>query len=471
MNQKLYKFLNIENNKYKKIYLFQISLIFFVGILSIFFRHPMSWYDEQVHYARVITYSNDLGSTSEGSIEKGEQELINQSMRTISKSLGEPTSEVISFHWSNGFKDISDTRIVKTKDGSPAAVYSPLVYSPYIIAAWISKMIGLHTISTFLFLRLIGFLTVFILFLFSIRKIPFAKAALIVIALIPTVTISFTAISADTLTYGLLFLVISQFMSIYQKVSLSSNIKSKEIISLIICSLFLTLAKMPAFAVLALYIPLIFIGVKNAKLSRKQNIILGMTFILCIILALAWYMSIKNINGNVSYYGAKNIDQSKQFAVLLAHPLRTIRVFFENITNFPFFDFQLGYSDNTKWTHVPVLISLFSVIGFISSFRIQDENQSIINRKERIIYNLSSKIIFLGIMLLIFLIFLLQSTEVGSEAIVGIQGRYFFAFLPLLIPFSNGKNMLDETQSVKVLFLSTIPLVYYLMLLLVQLKN
>lgn len=71
---------------------------------------------------------------------------------------------------------------------------------------------------------------------------------------------------------------------------------------------------MPAFAVLALYIPLIFIGVKNAKLSRKQNIILGMTFILCIISALAWYMSIKNINGNVSYYGAKNIDQSKQFA-------------------------------------------------------------------------------------------------------------------------------------------------------------
>ena len=182
-------------------------------------------------------------------------------------------------------------------------------------------------------------------------------------------------------------------------------------------------------------------------------------------------MSIKNINGNLSYYGAKNIDQSKQFAVLLAHPLRTIRVFFENITNFPFFDFQLGYSDNTKWTHVPVLISLFSVIGFISSFRIRDENQSIINREERIIYNLSSKIIFLGIMLLIFLIFLLQSTEVGSEAIVGIQGRYFFAFLPLLIPFSNGKNMLDETQSVKVLFLSTIPLVYYLMLLLVQLKN
>ena len=260
-------------------------------------------------------------------------------------------------------------------------------------------------------------------------------------------------------------------MSIYQKVSLSSNIKSKEIISLIICSLFLTLAKMPAFAVLALYIPLIYIGVKNAKLSRKQNIILGMTFILCIISALAWYMSIKNINGNLSYYGAKNIDQSKQFAVLLAHPLRTIRVFFENITNFPFFDFQLGYSDNTKWTHVPVLISLFSVIGFISSFRIRDENQSIINREERIIYNLSSKIIFLGIMLLIFLIFLLQSTEVGSEAIVGIQGRYFFAFLPLLIPFSNGKNMLDETQSVKVLFLSTIPLVYYLMLLLVQLKN
>ncbi|WP_260313874.1 DUF2142 domain-containing protein, partial [Streptococcus sp. 16.1] len=239
----------------------------------------MSWYDEQVHYARVITYSNDLDSKSEGYIEKGEQELINQSMRTISKSLGESTSEVISFRWSNSFKNVSDSRIVKTKDGSAASVYSPLVYSPYIVAAWIAKVIGLHTITTFLFLRLIGFLTVFALFLFSIRKIPFGKASLIVIALVPTVTISFTAISADTLTYGLLFLVISQLMSIYQKVSLSSKVKSKEIISLIICSLFLTLAKMPAFTVLALYIPLIYIGFKKGKLSKQQNIILGMSFI------------------------------------------------------------------------------------------------------------------------------------------------------------------------------------------------
>ena len=117
------------------------------------------------------------------------------------------------------------------------------------------------------------------------------------------------------------------------------------------------------------------------------------------------------------------------------------------------------------------MISLFSVFGFISSLKIWDGKLSIINREDRIIYNSLSKLIFLGIMLLIFLIFLLQSTEVGSEAIVGIQGRYFFAFLPLLIPFSNGKYMLDQSQSVKVLFLSTIPLIYYLTLLLVQLKN
>ena len=92
MIRKIYKFLNIDNSKYRK--------------LSVFFRYPMSWYDEQVHYARVITYSNDLDSKSEGYIEKGEQELINQSMRTISKSLGESTSEVISFRWSNSFKTV-----------------------------------------------------------------------------------------------------------------------------------------------------------------------------------------------------------------------------------------------------------------------------------------------------------------------------------------------------------------------------
>ena len=57
MVNKVSSFFNIENKKHSKLILILLSLIFFTGIFSVFTRYPMSWYDEQVHYARVLTYS------------------------------------------------------------------------------------------------------------------------------------------------------------------------------------------------------------------------------------------------------------------------------------------------------------------------------------------------------------------------------------------------------------------------------
>ena len=170
----------------------------------------MSWYDEQVHYARVLTYSNNLSSKSEGYITQSEQDFIHLSMTIISKSLAQESQKIISIDWKSEFNNLTDSKEkVLTKDGSTAAVYSHLVYFPYIITAWTSKLLNLSTINTFLLLRLVGFLSVFWLFLLALRKIPFGNATLLIIWSIPTVILSFTAISAGTLTYGLIFLFVS----------------------------------------------------------------------------------------------------------------------------------------------------------------------------------------------------------------------------------------------------------------------
>lgn len=62
-----------------------------------------------------------------------------------------------------------------------------------------------------------------------------------------------------------------------------------------------------------------------------------------------------------------------------------------------------------------------------TSFRIQEKDSIVIEKSYRMIYNLFSKLVFLGILLLIFIIFYLQVTEVGADAINGVQGRYFFS--------------------------------------------
>lgn len=218
MIKKIYKLLNIDTSKYKKVYLFMLIVILFSGILSIFVRYPMSWYDEQVHYARVISYSHDLNPKGETYISEGEQEFIHHSMGTIAKSLGQKTPNILSLDWEHDFKTLNKSKkLVKTRDAIPASVYTPIVYLPYILATWVANILRLDIISSFIFLRLIGFLSVFILLILAFRKLPFGKATLLMIALIPTVTLSFTAISADTLTYGLIFLFVAHMLNLYQK--------------------------------------------------------------------------------------------------------------------------------------------------------------------------------------------------------------------------------------------------------------
>lgn len=88
------------------------------------------------------------------------------------------------------------------------------------------------------------------------------------------------------------------------------------------------MSKMPAFAILALYLPLIYIGVKRVRLSKSQIYLLSGSLIYCALLTVLWYLNIKNINGNVIYYGAKNIDQGRQLSFIFAHPLKEMKTFF-----------------------------------------------------------------------------------------------------------------------------------------------
>lgn len=68
-----------------------------------------------------------------------------------------------------------------------------------------------------------------------------------------------------------------------------------------------------------------------------------------------------------------------------------------------------------------------------TSFRIQEKDSIVIEKSYRTIYNLFSKLVFLGILLLIFIC----RSQSEADAINCVQGWYFFS--SLLIPFSNGR--------------------------------
>ena len=74
--------------------------------------------------------------------------------------------------------------------------------------------------------------------------------------------------------------------------------------------------------------------------------------------------------------------------------------------------------------HVPITISFFSIFCMFTSFRIQEKDSIVIEKSYRMIYNLFSKLVFLGFLLLIFIC---RSQKWGADAINCVQGWYFFS--------------------------------------------
>lgn len=196
--KRIKRFLNIYNNKYTIAVVVLLFASFIIGLSSVFFRYPMSWFDEQVHYARIMTYADNPLSITRGKVTKDEQTFIQKPMEKIARSLGQPTTEIISSDWQKEFDELGKHQErISTKDATAAAIYTPFVYAPYIIAAWIGKVLHLNVVTTFLLMRLSGFLLVFTMLVLAIRKIPFGKLTLAIIGSLPPVTISFAAISAE----------------------------------------------------------------------------------------------------------------------------------------------------------------------------------------------------------------------------------------------------------------------------------
>jgi len=147
-------FFKIKDKQYEKLIKFLLSIIFISGILSIFYRSPMSWLDEQIHYARVIQLSNgDIFKSIDndnskwgGDISKNHQEFIDRSMSKIVASLSSGEDSIISDDWSNYYNDLDYTEDKHFHIATGAVPYVPAVYGIYVLAADFNKILHLNIV-------------------------------------------------------------------------------------------------------------------------------------------------------------------------------------------------------------------------------------------------------------------------------------------------------------------------------------
>lgn len=460
----------IKNDIFKgnQIYiLMSLSIIFFIGMISVFGRAPFSWYDEQNHYAKVISYSNFDFSRSSGTISSGQEEFINTGMQDIAHSLGGYTEEVIGFDWIEEYSSLKNSATTVASDlTTSASIYTPIVYFPYILAGWISKFLTFNIVTEFILMRLLGFLVSFLIFAYAIKVTPVGKFPLSILGLLPTLVLSMTAVSADSLSNSMIILFLAYTLKIYSTLMDTHKLSNKDLVKYTLISLIVVFSKMPSFVVLGLYFPLIYLLYKT-KTEKKKALILSFLFGIFLLSTVTWALI------STPKIPVENLptDTGQQIKFILSDIFNFIKILFKSILYYPFADMQMGYSDiHSVYSRMPMLLSViyFGALAFSCSFRIIGEKILKNTNVLKVMYILRVLMIAFVVLFTFFTMYI-KFSKVGSLEVSGVQPRYFYIYLALLFPVSNA-DMNNSKGMLTVWICSALPVIYYLFLFLLQIQ-
>jgi len=315
-------------------------------------------------------------------------------------------------------------------DFSNTSLYSPVPYLPQAIGIALGRIIGMSPILLMYMGRSLNLFSWIFLIYLSIKNSPFFKWSLFLLALSPMSLFLASSLSADAVTNGLSFLLISVLLkySFEQK----KIINKVEIFIVFFISILLALSKLVYFPLVCLYL---LIPVKKIG-SRKKYFTIFALLVLTTVAAfvLWWLFSIKD---KVNIPPPPNVSLRDQLLFILTNPLNFIKVISNTISVYGYMKIEefvgkLGWLD----THLPTFhFQLYLLMLLLVSS---------VSKQKNIIMAFKQRIIILTTLLLnamfIATILYLACTPVGWSRVECLQGRYFIPLSPLLfLLFYNSK--------------------------------
>lgn len=283
---------------------------------------------------------------------------------------------------------------------------------------------------------------------YIIKKVPVAKIVFFVYLLTPMMLQQAASLSIDVLLH--ITTLSSIVYLLYLKFS-NAVIRYRDIFFLCCMFLIIGLAK---YAYLPIFGLVFLMPDKIKKMTKKQWLSL-IALLFFAILFIAYYVLLVKSPGKgasyLEYEMTAGVNPSQQFQLLIRNPMlffdvlqKTLAIYGEYYVK-TFIGSQLSYlSLHIDW----VIINIFAALLLISPFLEQEKYR--FKRLEKIWLLIIFIIVFIFIELGIYLTW----TSLGSELVVGIQGRYFIptAVLLLLI-FIGDKKVFIKDYKMKYFFI------------------
>lgn len=425
----IYSFLSID-----KLHRIAFVIILLFGLLAVFYYPILSLPDEAEHFGRSELISHgDLfvqGYDDEGyKTIKSTTFLFNHSYD-------------ISFN-----KSLINEKIDYSLAHIPSVFAQNLFYCyvPQALGILIAKLLDLNTIWLLWLGRLCNLVVYACICSFSIRKAPFFKLQLFIVACLPLSIQQAASMSSDAMFISLGLLTLAYFFYLYAKDD--ANLVFKEIGIFFILSLLVALIKPPfiMFSMLILLIP------KSKFKSKKEykTIYVGLILVFLVVLTINVLYSVPQLNNSArqDIYAQFGINAKDQLIFMLNNPIQSILmilspnflwIVFSRI--FYFGDFMSVY--NTFFISKTLILAF--ILYYVALLCYSDGNLKI-DKKTKFYIFIIGYIIFLGVLFVQYLTW----SPVGENFIHGLQGRYILpilALIPLSFSFKPNFSFLNDNK-------------------------
>ena len=371
------------------------------------FRAP----DEMAHFARAY-------QVSQGQV--------------FSQTVDGHTGGVVPLLEGYSFYNKLTSSTYKFFDFSSSAVYSPVNYIPQSVGIFIGNL--LHpSVAVMVYMGRIFNLVAYIIMLYvAIKTATRGKWVYVVVGLLPMAVQQASSLSGDVMTIGPIFIFIALAQRLFVQ---ATRITQKQTIGLIVLSLIIGLTKQTNVILLLslLFLPkTIFESVWH-----KYRIVL-LTIGIGFLSLIGWYMITRMLHYNFDYATMAGVNRADQFSFIFHHPLAAISALLRTLViggqslSSPVDFISISLVGYFSWFDYKLPLSLIVCSYLLLFVALLYKETGKIKESKRLVW--VYVIIFILSIGAIAEALYVSWTPVGYGHILGIQGRYFLAYIPLLIP-------------------------------------
>lgn len=416
------------------------GLLLVCGLFYNVMLTPQMVPDEAKHIDMAYRYSNELlGYEGLGDTSCLMRADDAQTVFTSSPSFGNYRNIYYGL-----FSGVKDKTMVEAEVNSNIEG-SFLLYAPAVFGMCIARISGWGTVPMLLFARYMNLLAFSLLARAGMKRLPFGKMTLFVMALLPVNIQQCTSFSHDAMVHGILFLYGCLCL---QAIFGDEPMNGQRMALLELMALFLVYCKNGSYlplCFLPVLIPCARYGGKREKYTAT-GALLGipvLAFVMKHIKMVAGIVSTTEATSVVSTGGGADYLTGYTVGYFLKEPLKFVYMIVNTVLDKTGFYLESLVGYKLGWVEIEtsmVVVFLFWFLLFLSACDVRGETVKI-GRFQRF----WMAFLCMGSVGLILLGMLFQWTPVGHVSIEGVQGRYFLPFLLILLPvFRNGGVLLNR---------------------------